>query len=104
MNVSTRQRPIRGYVIGAAISALALLSPVIAFLMLIAAEALTDLLLAAGTGAIYCIAAVAIGWVLFRKFRVFSPITLNTVPSLAKVISGALGAPAPAATGDSFEA
>jgi hypothetical protein len=84
MNLGKQSNPILGYVIGAAISALILCSPVIVLLMLIAAEALIDLLLVAGTGAIYGIAAGVIGLFLFRKFRGFSPITLIRVPAVPK--------------------
>jgi hypothetical protein len=45
-----------------------LLSPVLAFLMLIVAEMEIDLLMEAGTSADCTIAAGAIGWVLFRKY------------------------------------
>jgi hypothetical protein len=84
MNLSKLSSPIRVYVIGTVISALILCSPVIALLMLIAAEALIDLLLAAGTGAVYCLAAGAIVLVLFRKYRGFSPVMLIRVPSLPR--------------------
>jgi hypothetical protein len=48
--------------------ALILLSPVIAFLMLIMAEMQIDLLMEAGRGADCTIATGAIGWVLFRRY------------------------------------
>ena len=84
MKLSTHPNPIRDYVIGAAISVLILCSPVIALLMLIAAEALVDLLLLAGAGAVYGLVAGVIGLFLVRKFRTFSLVTLIGVPSLAK--------------------
>jgi hypothetical protein len=82
MNLSKPSSPVRGYVIGAVISALILCSPVIALLMLIAAEALVDLLLAAGTGAVYGLAAGVIVLILFRNFRGFWPVALITAPSV----------------------
>jgi hypothetical protein len=66
MNVSKRVNPIRGYAVGAVLSALILLSPAIGFLSLIAAEALVDLLLVGGTAAAFS-ATVAIGLVLSRN-------------------------------------
>jgi hypothetical protein len=84
MNLGKQSNPIPGYVIGAAISALILCSPVIALLMLIAAEALIDLLLVAGTGAIYSIAAGVSCLFLFQKFLGFSPVTLIRVPAVPK--------------------
>ena len=47
--------------------ALILLSPMIAFLMVLVAEMQIDLLMEAGTAADCTIAAGAIGWVLYRK-------------------------------------
>jgi hypothetical protein len=59
---------VRNWAAGSAIAALVLLSPVIAFLMVLAAETLIDLLMEAGTAADCTIAAGAIGWALFRKY------------------------------------
>jgi nitrate reductase gamma subunit len=47
--------------------ALVLLSPVIAFLMIITAEVLIDLLMEAGVIGVCAIAAGLIGWALFRR-------------------------------------
>jgi hypothetical protein len=60
---------VRNWVTGLAIAALILLSPILAFLMVIVAEMQIDLLMEAGTAADCTIAAGAIGWVLFRKYR-----------------------------------
>src|SRR5262252_6270251 len=49
MNLSKPVNPIRNYASGSVIAALILLSPVIAFLMVIAAEMLIDLLMVGGT-------------------------------------------------------
>ena len=49
-------------------AALILLSPVVAFLMVISAEMLIDSLMETGMTGVCAIAAGASGWVLFRKF------------------------------------
>ena len=67
MNFSKPVDSIRGYAGEAGISALILLSPAVTLLLLIAAEALVDLLLVGGTGAAFA-AAGAIGVVLSRRF------------------------------------
>ena len=59
---------IRKYAVGSVITALVLLSPIVAFLMVIAAEMLIDLLMAAGATAVFAVAAGTIGLVLSRKF------------------------------------
>jgi predicted DNA repair protein MutK len=68
MNLSKPVNPIRNYAFGSVITALILLSPVVAFLMVIAAEMLTDLLMVGGTRAIFAVAAGSIGLVLSRRF------------------------------------
>ena len=68
MNLSKPFNPIRNYAFGSVITALILLSPVVAFLMVIAAEMLIDLLMVGGTSAVCAVAAAGIGLVLFRKF------------------------------------
>jgi len=68
MNLSKPVNPIRNYAFGAVITALILLSPVLAFLMAIAAEMLIDLLMVGGTSAVCAVAAGGIGLVLARKF------------------------------------
>ena len=60
--------PVRNYAIGSAIAALILLGPVVAFLMVIAAEMLIDLLMVGGTSVVCAVAAGAIALVLSRKF------------------------------------
>jgi hypothetical protein len=67
MNLSKPVNPIRNYAFGSVIAALILLSPVIAFVMVIAAEMLIDLLMMGGTSAV-CAVAAGIGLVLFRRF------------------------------------
>jgi hypothetical protein len=68
MNLSKRVNPIRNYAFGSVITALILFSPVFAFLVVIAAEMLIDLLMMGGTSAICLFAAGGIGLVLVRKF------------------------------------
>ena len=68
MNLSKPVNPIRNYAFGSIITALILLSPVVAFLMVIAAEMLIDLLMVGGTSAVCAVAAAGIGLVLHRKF------------------------------------
>jgi hypothetical protein len=69
MNLSKPVNPIRNYAVGSVITAFILLSPVIAFLIAIAAEMLIDLLMVGGTSAVCAVAAGGIGFVLSRKFR-----------------------------------
>ena len=59
---------VRNWAGGLAIAALILLSPIVAFLIVIMAEIQIDLLIEAGTAADCTIAAGAIGWALFRKY------------------------------------
>jgi len=68
MNLSKPVNPIRNYAFGSVITALILLSPVVAFLMAIAAEMLIDLLYVRGTSAVCAVVASGIGLVLSRKF------------------------------------
>ena len=68
MNLSKPFNPIRNYAFGSLITALILLSPVVAFLMVIAAEMLIDLLMVGGTSAVCAVAAGGIGLVLSRKY------------------------------------
>ena len=68
MNLSKPVNPIRNYAVGSVISTLILLGPVVTFLVVIAAEMLTDLLMVGGTSAVCAVAAGSIGLVLSRKF------------------------------------
>ena len=68
MNLSKPINPIRNYALGSTITALILLSPVLAFLMVIATEMLIDLLMVGGTSVICAVAAGGIGLVLYREF------------------------------------
>ena len=68
MSPSKPANPIQNYAFGSVITALAVLSPVVAFLMVIAAEMLIDLLMMGGTCAVCVVAAGSIGLVLSRKF------------------------------------
>jgi hypothetical protein len=59
---------IRNWVSGVLVAALILLGPVIAFVMIVTAEMVTDLVTRLGATAIWPLAAFAVGWVLLRKF------------------------------------
>jgi len=59
----------RNWAFGATIMALILLGPIIAFLILIGAEMLADVLTLAGAPAVGAMAAGVIGWVLVLKYR-----------------------------------
>ena len=67
MNLSKPANPIRNYAFGSVIATLILLSPVFAFLVIIAAEMLIDLLIVGGTSAVCAVAAGGIGLVLSRR-------------------------------------
>jgi len=68
MNLSKPTNPVRNYAVGSVITALILLGPVVTFLMVIAAEMLTDSLMVGGTSAVCAVVAGSIGLVLSRKF------------------------------------
>ena len=59
---------IRNWAAGSTIAGFFLLSPIVAFLMVLAAEMLIDFLREAGIAPDCALAAGAIGWVLYRKF------------------------------------
>jgi hypothetical protein len=59
--------PVRKYAVGSVITALLLLSPVVALLMVSAAEMLIDVLIAGGASAVCAVAASGFGLVLVRK-------------------------------------
>jgi hypothetical protein len=59
---------VRSWASGVLVAALILLGPIIAFVMAIAAEMLTDLVTKAGATAIWPVVAAAMAWVLLRKF------------------------------------
>ena len=82
MNLSKPVNPIRNYAFGSVITALILLSPVVAFLMVIAAEMLIDLLMVGGTSAVCAAAAAGIGLVLYRKFWRRPQVALQSKPEL----------------------
>jgi hypothetical protein len=82
MNLSKPVNPIRNYPFGSAITALILLSPVVAFLMAIAAEMLIDLLMVGGTSVVCAVAAGGIGLVLSRKYWRRPQVALQSKPEL----------------------
>jgi hypothetical protein len=59
---------VRDWAAGSVIVALILLSPIVAFLVVIAAEMLIDLVIEVGAAAVCVVAAGAIGLVLLRKY------------------------------------
>ena len=68
MNLAKPVNPIRNYAIGSVITALILLSPVLAFVVIMTAEMLIDLLIVGGTSAVCAVAAGGLGLLLSRKF------------------------------------
>ena len=58
---------VRNWAAGSAIVALILLTPIVAFLVVIAAEMLINLVMEVGVPVVCAIAAAVIGWVLFRR-------------------------------------
>ena len=58
---------VRDWTAGSIVGALILVSPVVAFLVIIAAETLIDALMEAGMAADCALAAGSTGWVLFRR-------------------------------------
>jgi hypothetical protein len=59
---------VRNWAFGLITAALILCGPIIAFAMIITVEMLTDLVTEVGATAVWPVAAVAMGWVLLRKF------------------------------------
>ena len=82
MNLSKPVNSIRNYAFGSAITALILLSPVVAFLMVIAAEMLIDLLMVGGTSVVCAVAAGGIGLVLSRKYWRRPQVAHQSTPEL----------------------
>jgi hypothetical protein len=60
--------PVRKYAVGSVITALLLFSPVVALLMVSAAEMLIDVLIAGRASAVCAVVAGGFGLVLVRKF------------------------------------
>jgi predicted signal transduction protein with EAL and GGDEF domain len=58
---------VRNWTASLGVAALILLSPFLAFLMVITAEMLIDLVMEAGVPVVCAVAAAVIGWVLFRR-------------------------------------
>lgn len=68
LRAGTLSGSVRYWTVASVIAGLTLLSPVVAFLMIIATEVLIDALMEAGTTVVSAIAIGAVGWVLFRRF------------------------------------
>jgi predicted signal transduction protein with EAL and GGDEF domain len=68
--------------VGSAIAGLILLNPVIAFLMVITAEMLVDLVIEVGVPAVCAVSAAVIGWVLFRKMSSDPELAHQSEPEL----------------------
>jgi predicted DNA repair protein MutK len=82
MNLSKPVNPIQNYAFGSVITTLILLSPVVAFLIVIAAEMLIDLLMVGGTSVVCAVAAGGIGLVLSRKYWRRPQVALQSKPEL----------------------
>jgi hypothetical protein len=82
MSPSKPAHPIQNYAFGSVITALAVLSPVVAFLMVIAAEMLIDIVMVGATSAACAVAAGGIGLVLSRKFWRRLEVVLQSEPEL----------------------
>ena len=93
MNLSKPVNPIRYYAFGSVFAGLILLSPVLAFLMVIAAEILIDLLMVGGTSAACAVAAGGIGLVLCRKFWRRPNVLRQSEPELVPVETFTAAAP-----------
>ena len=93
MNLSKPVNPIRCYAFGSVFAALILLSPVLAFLVVIAAEMLIDSLMAGGTSAVCAIAAGGIGLVLSRKFWRRPEVVRQSAPELVPGETSVAAAP-----------
>jgi hypothetical protein len=59
---------VRNWALGLLLAALILSAPVIAFVMVVTVEMLTDLMAKMGATAVWPVAAAAVGWVLLRKY------------------------------------
>jgi hypothetical protein len=59
---------VRNWASGFIVAALILFAPIIAFVVVVAAEMLTDLLARLGAPVVWPVVAAALGWVLLRKF------------------------------------
>jgi len=81
--------PVRKYAVGSVITALLLLSPVVALLLVSAVEMLVDVLIVGGASAVCVVAAGGFGLVLVRKFwrrpAVMLQAELEPVPGEASI-------------------
>ena len=93
MNLSKPVNPIRNYAVGSVISALILLGPVVTFLVVIAAEMLTDLLMVGGTSAVCAVVAGGIGLVLSRKYWRRTEVVHQSKPELVPGATSIAAAP-----------
>jgi nitrate reductase gamma subunit len=85
MNLGKQVNSVRRHAGGGIVSVLILFSPVAAFFVLIAAEALVDVLLVAGNDALCAVAAGLTGLVLSRKLRGRVPGTQATEDNLGRI-------------------
>ena len=93
MNLRKPVNPIRNYAVRSVITALILLSPVVTFLMVIAAEMLTDSLMVGGTSAVCAVVAGSIGLVLSRKFWCHPAVVHEADPELVSGETATAAAP-----------
>ena len=59
---------VRNWASGFIVAALVLLAPIIAFVVVVAAEMLTDALARLGANAVWPVAAGVMGWALLRRY------------------------------------
>ena len=93
MNLSKPVNPIRNYAFRSVITALILLSPVVAFVTVIAAEMMIDLLMVGGTSAVCAVAAGGIGLVLSRKYWRRREVVRQSEPELVSGDTSIAAAP-----------
>jgi hypothetical protein len=93
MNLSKPVNPIRNYGVRSVITALILLSPVVALLLVIAAEMLIDLLMVTGASTVCAVVAGAMGLVLSRRFWQHPKVVLQSEPELVPVETFIAAAP-----------
>ena len=93
MNLSKLAKSIRNYAFGSLAAALILLGPVVAFLVVITAEMLTDLLMVGGTSAVCAVVAGGIGLVLSRKYWRRTEVVHQSKPELVPGATSIAAAP-----------
>jgi hypothetical protein len=86
-------RSVRNWAVGSAIVGLILLGPFVAFLVVIAAEILIDVLIEAGVPVVLClVTAGVLGWVLLRNRSLHAGRTPQWEPE-EEAVQAAIAAP-----------